>query len=172
MSGVLCVTKSAFYHQILHGAEITVTMESPRLTFLLCSRLRSTTQYMTIYQGLSCQSPPSVPATLQRWITLPREKICCCSMAAGLFYRKIRPGLCLDNYCGFGADQPPSGHWSNLDTVIRETPSVSSDASLENYKYFNPTYVVLLCVCTEIRVSPNTCLGHITNNKLNKMCLI
>ncbi len=156
MSGALCVTKSAFYHQILHGAEITATMESPRLTFLLCSRLRSTTQYMTIYQGLSCQSPPSVPATPQRWITLPREKICC-SMAAGLFYRKIRPGLCLDNYSGFGADQPPSGHWDNLDTVIRETPSVSSDVSLENYKSFNPTYVVLLCVCTEIRVSPNTC---------------
>jgi len=43
-------------------------------------------------------------------------------MAAGLFYRTIRPGLCLDNYSGFEADQPPSGHEDNLDTVITGTP--------------------------------------------------
>lgn len=74
MSGALCVTMSPFYHQILCGAERTATMESSRLTFLLCSRLQSTTQYMTIYQGLTCQSPPSVPATPQRWITPGQRK--------------------------------------------------------------------------------------------------
>lgn len=74
-------------------------------------------------------------------------------MAAGLFYRTIRPGLCLDNYSGFEADQPPSGHGDNLDTVIRETPSVSSDVSLENYKSFNPTYVCDVSSSTDIRVS-------------------
>lgn len=52
-----------FYHKILSGAKGTATMESSRLTFLLCCRLWSTTQYMTIYQGLTCQGPPSVPTT-------------------------------------------------------------------------------------------------------------